>query len=232
MKTSNKLLLAFFGLLILTMVFTAIQLKAEYKKINLKDKFRNYDHIALHSSIKHLVVQGSASNKADAAIEFFVDCVSGNKRELVLPKDNFLRTNLTYTQSGDTLIFHSTLPYSLATTIFLSGVNPETIEANATRVLLDGIKLEHLRVTLERNAAVTISRTQIKDFTVNITDKSYVKLGKNSVVDNLVINLQKQSAIELGEIKLNKVSLQMSASAKITASKENLLLLQKSGNLK
>lgn len=230
MKTSNKLLLAFFGLVILMMVFTASQLKAEYKKINLKDKFRNYDRITINP-VKYLIIEGSTKNKVDLVEEFFVDCVQGNERAILLPKDSFFRQHLTYRQSGDTLRILSMLPYPYGLNIFLSGISPQIIEANASRVLLDGLNLENLQVNLKRIATVTISRTQIKDCAVNITDRSYLRFVKNSSVNNLEMNLQKHSTIELGLIKLNKASLQMSASAKITATKEQLLLLQKSGIL-
>lgn len=231
MKTSNKLLIAFFGLLILTMVFTALQLKAEYKKINLKDKFRNYDRVAINP-VKYLIIEGSSKNKVDLVEEFHVDCVPGNEKAIFLPRNSFFREHLTYKQSGDTLKILSTLPYPYGLNIFLSGISPEIIEANTARLLLDGLNLENLQIDLKKIAVVTISRTKIKECTVNITDKSYVRFAQNSSVNNLDMNLQKYSGIELGVMKLNKASLQMSASAKITATKEHLLLLQKSDSFK
>ncbi|GAB3508548.1 hypothetical protein [Emticicia fontis] len=230
MKTSNKLLIAFLGFLILTMIFTAFQLKAAYKKINLHDKFRNYDRIALNP-VKYLIIEGSTKNKADLVDEFNVDCVPGNERTIFLPRNPFFREHLTYKQSGDTLKISSTLPYPYGLNIFLSGINPEKIEANAARVLLDGLTIDSLQVNLKKIAVVTISRTKIKECTINTTDKSFVRFAKNTSVGNLDMNLQKFSGIELGVMKLNKASLQMSSSARITATKEHLLLLQKSGGL-
>ena len=230
MKTSNKLLLGFLALLIAIMIFTAFQLKAEYKKINLKDKFRNYDRIAV-KSVRFLVMEGSESNTKDAINEFSISCIAGNDGLLLLPRNSFFRKHVTYTQSGDTLIIHSTLPYSYGLEMFLSGANLEKIEANAGRIYLNKLSLNHLQTALTRNAETTITNTQIKDLAVNITDASSVRIIRNSVIDNLDMNLQKQSEIELGEIRLNKVSMQMSTSAKITATKEQLLLLQKSGIL-
>ncbi|MBA4853664.1 GIN domain-containing protein [Emticicia sp. BO119] len=230
MKTSNKLLLAFLGLLISAMVFTAFQLKAEYKKINMKDKFRNADRVAL-KPIRFLIIQGSDRNKGDAINEFSVSCIPGNERALILPRNTFFRKYVTYSQSGDTLIIHSTLPYSYGLDIFLSGINPEKIEANAGRIYLNRLSLNQLHTSIERNAEITITNTEIKDLDVNTTDVAKVRLIKNCVVDRLDINLQKQSEIELGEVKLNKVSLKISPSAKINATKEHLLLLQKSGLL-
>ncbi len=230
MKTSNKLLVVFIGFVILMMAFTASQLKAEYKKINLNDKFRNHDRIAV-KSVRFLVIQGSVSNLTNEINKFPVNCIPGNNSLLLLPRDRFLREHITYKQSGDTLIISSTLPFSSDSEVFLSGINPEKIEANAGRILLDRLDIDQLQMALEGNADLTIANTQIKDFTVKATDESKVKLLTNSAVDNLNINLQKQSEIELGDAKLNKVSLQMSSSAKIATTKENLLLLQKSSSL-
>jgi hypothetical protein len=230
MKTSNKLLLTFLGALVLLMIFTAFQLKAEYKKINIKDKFRNYDKVALNP-VKYLIIEGSNKNKVDLVEEFLVDCIPGNERVLFLPTNSFFRENLTYKQSGDTLRIISTLPYPYGLNIFISGINPEKIEANASRLLLDGLTIESLQVDLKKIATVTISNSKIKNCAVNITDRSYVRFVKNAAVSNLDMNLQKYAGIELGVMKLNKASLQMSSSAKITATKEHLLLLQKSGSL-
>jgi hypothetical protein len=163
--------------------------------------------------------------------EFLVDCVPGNERAIFLPENAFFREHLTYKQSGDTLRIISTLPYPYGLTIFISGISPEKIEANASRVLLDRLDIENLQIDLKKIATVTISNTKIKNCGVSATDRSFVRFIKNSSVINMDMNLQKYAGIELGVMKLIKASLQMSPSAKITATKEHLLLLQKSGSL-
>ncbi|WP_337042003.1 hypothetical protein [Emticicia sp. 17c] len=228
MKTSNKLLLGFLATIIGIMVFIAFQLKAEYKKINLNDKYRNYDRIAL-SSVKFLAIEGPVNNEDYGdADDFSIKCIVANEKALLLPKNDFFRKHISYVYRGDTLLIHSTLPYPYDLDIFLLGVFPQVIKANCARINIDSLKLTDMQLNLEQRAMVSISQTQLSQIIAKLSGKAQLSINKNTAVNDLSLTLQQQSELNLGLVKLAKVSLQMSDSAKITATKANLFLLQKS----
>lgn len=231
MKTSNKLLLGFLGIIIALIFFVAFQLKAEYQKINITDPYRNYERISL-KSLKYMEINGVIDSKAfDYQNTLLIKHISGNEKTLFIPKEGGFRELVDFSYRGDTLIINSNINYRYPLPIFVAGIIPETIKTNCASINLDSVSAGHLQVNLEKKAELLISKTQIQSIDVTISDNSQLKLIGNSQVDDISLNLQNQAKADLGEAKLSKISLQMSSSAKISANKENLMLLQKTSSL-
>ncbi|MFD2520259.1 GIN domain-containing protein [Emticicia soli] len=231
MKTSNKLLLGFLGTIIALIFFVAFQLKAEYQKINTNDPYRNYERISL-KSLKHMVINGLMDSKSsDYQNTLLIKYISGNEKTLFIPKEGGFRELVNFTYKGDTLIINSNINYRYPLPIFVSGIVPETIKTNCASINLDSVSGGHLQISLEKKAELVLNKTQVQKIDATLSDNSQLKLIGNSRVDDISLDLQNQAKADLGEAKLGKISLQMSSSAKISATKENLVLLQKTNSL-
>lgn len=231
MKTSNKLLLGFLGTIIALIFFVAFQLKAEYQKINTNDPYRNYERISL-KSLKYMEINGVINSKAfDYQNTLLIKHISGNEKTLFIPKEGGFREVVNFTYKGDTLIINSSINYRYPLPLFVSGIIPEAIKTNCAAISLDSVSTGHLQISLEKKAELVLTKTQVQKIDATLSDNSQLKLIGNSRVDNINLDLQNQAKADLGEAKLGKISLQMSSSAKISATKDNLLLLQKTSSL-
>jgi len=231
MKTSNKLLLGFLGTIIALIFFVAFQLKAEYQKINTNDPYRNYERIAL-KSVKYMAINGLIDSKSsDYQNTLLIKHISGNEKTLFIPKEGGFRELVDFSYKGDTLIINSNINYRYPLPIFVSGIVPETIKTNCASINLDSVSVGHLQISLEKKAELVLNKTQVQKIDATLNDNSQLKLIGNSRVDDISLDLQNQAKADLGEAKLGKISLQMSSSAKVSATKDNLLLLQKTSSL-
>jgi len=231
MKTSNKLLLGFLGTIIALIFFVAFQLKAEYLKINTNDKYRNYERIPLES-LKYMAINGLKDSKSfDYHNTLLIKYIIGNEKTLFIPKEGGFRELVNFIYKGDTLIINSNINYRYPLPLFVSGIIPEAIKTNCAAISLDSVSTGHLQISLEKKAELVLTKTQVQKIDATLSDNSQLKLIGNSRVDNINLDLQNQAKADLGEAKLGKISLQMSSSAKISATKDNLLLLQKTSSL-
>ena len=232
MKTSNKLILGFFGVIISLMILVTIQLKAEYQKIDLNDKFRGYEKVPLRN-IRFLEIRSSIYNNQNKDIEndangFAVTCLNDKQSVLLLPKNDNFRKYISYQQNGDTLLINSDLAYtSYLTNIFLLGMKLEGIKANCSTIILDSITSEDLKVDLERKAEIDFNTVNTKYIELNLSNYAKGKFSGNSLVNELDLNLQQKSTVDLGDIKIGNIHLEMSPSAKISTGKANLAHLAK-----
>ena len=94
------------------------------------------------------------------------------------------------------------------------------------------MNIENLEVALKWRAEMDITRANIKHIRFDLANNTLARLTGNSTITTLDLNLQQKSKIDLGEVKLENLSLHMSPLAKISATKENLIVLQKTSTLK
>lgn len=231
MKTSNKLLLGFLGIIIAIIFLAAFQLKAEYQKINITDPYRNYERIPL-KSLKYMAINGIKDSKSfDYQNTLIIKYVGGNEQTLFIPKESSFRELFNFNYVGDTLLINSNINYRYPLPIVVSGIIPETLKTNCAIISLESVNSSNLQISLAKKAELVLTKAQIHKIDATLSDNSQFKLIGNSQVDEINLHLQNQAKADLGEAKLGKISLQMSPSAKISATRENLMLLQKTGSL-
>ena len=235
MKTSNKLILTAFILVLISLAAYDYLLKNEYDSGRYKDpnsnytelKFRDFDAVDIVSSTAANVrfVQGPFSVKLDKDAAEFTFVKQNGKRLII---DARFRYNYLYNQNPYLLIISCPKLSAINADAFYTAKNVTVIDTtaredwNMRKILIAGFKLDSLSINQSYGSTVVLANNSIKvlNATVGIMPQSGSKidiLNTNNIQQGNIKILNKSSFALEGGIT-GTLNYQLADSAKMTVS--------------
>ncbi|PSL49866.1 hypothetical protein CLV51_1011203 [Chitinophaga niastensis] len=215
MKTSNKLLIGFSGTLVLLMLFSAIILRADYSKgiTNVENRQSSQGPDFKKETIrpfKVLVLTRNPTfatiNKAQVKIEIGPDDKSETREEVqyinpvsVNSGDSYSlehHSNITFTQSGDTLHIFINKPGDINITCPAL----EAISSNYCDLNVNGLKVPQLNVYAGPKTATYFSGNKVTALSFTGEAASTLSLEDQNIIDTVRIKLGKGSSLTFGDV--------------------------------
>jgi hypothetical protein len=199
MKTSNKLLLSFLGLIVLLMFLSDTVIWANYKRGKagdgaLTDSDHDKSNVIPLSAFKVLKIEGRRDRKlAVVKSDSFQITFWGNKDQQFLysTKDDTLFVKL-----RDNDDFTLRCPY--LTTVILSG----------SSIFLEGFQLPALNVAAGDNCTIEVNDMQVNRLQVTGGKESeFAASGDNNKIDSLQLRLGKSSVIKSFDVPYSYVAM-------------------------
>lgn len=218
MKTSNIFIIVLSLVIISAMYATNVNLKNEYKKIDLKDPFKNYVSV---NTAAYAVLNISGSN--------------GYPIEIKQEKDNdikVLRSRLKHFKSivkNDTLYIEFTgsnisMQQSFLTTtppgIIIHKNKLSSIHIANTHNRISGFINQDLELNLNGNSHTEISNSTLNTLNVKMENNSQIQFLKKNNVDSLTLIMKNKSVASLDKISFKKINPILSDSITLVLSKD------------
>lgn len=218
MKTSNIFIIVLSLVIISAMYATNVSLKNEYKKIDLKDPFKNY--VSVKTEV-YTVLNISGSN--------------GYPIEIKQEKDNdikVLRSRLQHFKSivkNDTLFIEFTgsnisMQQSFLTTtpsgIIIYKNKLSSIHIANTHNRISGFINQDLELNLNGNSHTEISNSTLNTLDVKMENNSQIQFLKKNNVDSLTLIMKNESVANLDRISFKKINPILSDSITLVLSKD------------
>jgi hypothetical protein len=189
MKTSNKLLLGFSGVLVLLMLLSAIILKANYNKgitnTNRHQPQQDPDYAKVTiPAFKALVLKNTAANAEKHEATIYI-------RES--PEYNFeFYKNATYNMSGDTLVVEISKARDIV--VFspaISYIDNRTDYA----ITLNDIKSPKLEITTGNSVRTYMSSTKINSFAFTGGENNTLEVSEDNILDSVKVTMNKRGSL-------------------------------------
>lgn len=231
MRTSNKILIASFALLIVSLAFYDLRLKAEYQKGDYTDPYRdfvkldykNFDAVELESSsaINIMLVQGPFKVAASPQATDFLDIRQEKNRLIIGAKfpDHFRGMSPEYVVyiSCPSLSSLKTDAFYLADGIKVTDTIAK--DPNWRPTMVNGFTADSLNIQQDHASNVTLQNNKIKHLTttVGLSDRSgpVLTIGQNNKFDRADMTILNRSYLWIKGTNLNNINYHLADSANL-----------------
>jgi hypothetical protein len=197
MKNSNKILLGLIIILLGGTVIFDILLRNTYLKINRNDPLKNYETLSL-KPFNHLKIKGGNA--------YAIELKQASKTEMKVLNNR--KSFLNSSQKGDTLFISFTVMSNnqlrfadnLPIGLIISAPAIKTITADGNSVLLHNWDTDSLKLTLNGNAAMRLSKNTIKQLYVNGNYYTVFDFETENRITSLDLKLQQHAVAYLNDL--------------------------------
>jgi hypothetical protein len=231
MRTSNKILIASFALLIISLAFYDLRLKAEYQKGDYTDPYRdfvkldykNFDAVELESSsaINIMLVQGPFKVAASPQAMDFLDIKQEKNRLIIGAKfsDHFRSVSPAYV----VYVSCPSLSSLKADAIYLANNVKATDtlarDLNWRTTVIDGFTADSLHIQEDHAANVALQNNRIGHLTATVgmgdESSSALAIGQNNEFDRADLNILNRSRLWIKGTNLNNINYHLADSASL-----------------
>lgn len=231
MRTSNKILIASFALLTISLAFYDLRLKAEYQKGDYTDPYRDFvkldykkfDAVELESSsaINIMLVQGPFKVAVSPQAIDFLDIQQKNNRLTVGAKfrDHFRGV------SPDYVVYISCPSLSSLKTdaSYLSdnikATDTTAKDPNWRATVINGFTADSLDIQEDHASNVALQNNKIKHLTATVGSSdqsvSILTIGQNNNFDQADLNILNRSHLLIKGTNLNNINYHLADSASL-----------------
>jgi hypothetical protein len=231
MRTSNKILIAAFALLMISLAFYDLKLKAEYQKGDYTDPYRdfvkldykNFDAVELQSSsaINIMLVKGPFKVMATPQAMDFLD-IKQEKKHLVISvkfRDHFRGMNPEYVIyiSCPSLSAFKANAFYFADDVKVTDTVSRDINWRST--MINGFAADSLNLQEDYGSNVVLQNNKIGHLiaTIGLSDKSgsSLTIGPNNQFMKADMNIMNRSRLLIKGTNLNNINYHLADSASL-----------------
>lgn len=231
MRTSNKILIASFALLIISLAFYDLRLRAEYQKGSYTDPYRefikldykNFDAVELESSsvINIMLVQGPFRVAASPQAIDFLDIRQKKNRLSIGVKftDHFRGVSPEYVVYISCPSLSSLKADAFYTADDVKVTDTVARDLNWRPTVISGFTADSLNIQQDHASNVALQNNKIKHLiaTVGSSDRSgsVLTVGQNNKFDHADLNILNRSHLWIKGTNLNNITYRLADSASL-----------------
>lgn len=231
MRTSNKILIASFALLTISLAFYDVRLKAEYKKGDYTDPYRdfvklgykNFNAIELESSsaVNIMLVQGPFKVAASPQAIDFLDIRQEKNRLIVGVKfhDHFRGMNPEYVLYISCPSLSSLKADAFYQVDDIKVTDTIAKDPNWRCSMINGFIADSLNIQQDHASNVSLQNNKIKHLTatVGVSDRSssILTIGRNNKFERADLNILNKSNLCIKGTNLNNINYYLADSASL-----------------
>ncbi len=231
MKTSNKILIASFALLTISLAFYDLRLKAEYQKGDYTDPYhdfvkldyKNFDAVELESSsaINIMMVQGPFKVMASSHAMDYLNIQQEKNRLIIRAKfQDHYRSEpaqyIVYVSCPHLSGFKADASYLVDD---LKVTDTIAKDPNWRTTMINGFVADSLNIQQDFASNVAVQNSKIKHLTatVGLSDKSgsVLTIGQNNKFDLADLNILNRSHLWIKGTNLNNINYHLADSASL-----------------